>query len=327
MALSCQKNDFLLSICIPSYNNSLKVRRLFDSFLPQLTSEVEILIRDDSANNEIEELIKQYSKKISIPLRYFKGKKEGLDKAIIFLTEEAKGEYIWWMGDDVLADGAVQRVLELIKEFPDISLIWLNSRDINDPNYTAFKLERDKFFDNRNQLLEKDVGLLGFISVTIFKREMALSGIEESKKYIGSAFVNLYLILYVLSRDGRFYFLNTPYVFSEAKLAGEARWYDSFEVFGINLFNIVQEFNDKFDRRSIKKALAFNFGNIWRAVLVERAMGFTTGFGSKTPKVKKMFKCYWNFSEFWLALPFFLMPRFMLKFFYKIFKIVKSKKS
>ncbi|MEK7162812.1 MAG: methyltransferase domain-containing protein, partial [Patescibacteria group bacterium] len=284
----------------------------------------EIIVRDDSTNLETENLIENYLKKTSVSIRYFKGKKEGLDTAIIFLTQEAKGDYVWWFGDDILVEGAISYVIELVKKSPQIFFIWVNSCNINHKNDTAFKLEGNKFFDNRNQLLEKDIGLLGFISVTIFKREKALSGIEKSKKYIGSAFVNLYLILHVLSQDGKFYFLNTPYVISEPKLAGEQRWYDPFQVFGINLYKIVYEFEDKFNKQSIKKALIDNFRRVWRAVVVERAMGFTAGFGSKTPKIKQMFKCYWSYWEFYIALPLFLTPRFILRILYKIYKFFKQ---
>ena len=321
-------SNLILSICLATYNQPDKVKRFFESIIPQLNSEInqqiEIVVRDDSANSETENLIKNYFKKTPVSIRYFKGKKEGLDTAIIFLTQEAKGDYVWWFGDDVLAEGAISHILKLVKKFPQIFFIWVNSCDINHKNDTAFKLEENKFFDNRNQLLEKDVGLLGFISATIFKREKALSGIKKSKKYIGSAFVNLYLILHVLSQDGKFYFLNTPYVISEPKLSGEQRWYDPFQVFGINLYKIVYEFKNKFNEQSIRKALADNFRKAWRAVVVERAMGFITGFGSKTPKIKQMFKYYWSYPEFYIALPLFLMPRFILRIFYKIYKFIKQ---
>lgn len=317
--------NFILSLCVPTYNQPDAVRRTLKSIIPQATDEVEILIRDDSTNNLTEQIIKSFSDFKN--LRYFRGVKEGvggIDKALIFLTQEARGDFVWWLGDDVLVEGAIERVIKLIKDSPEISFIWVNSCDINNKNDVAFELRGDKFFDNRNQVLEENIGMLGFISSTIFKREKSLSGIENSKKYIGSAFVSLYLILHVLSQNGKYYFLSNPYILAEPKLAGGPRWYDAFQVFGINLYKIVYEFKDKFDNRSIKKALSDNFRKTWRAVLVERALGFTTGFGSKTPKIKQMFQYYWNYPEFWIALPLFLMPRFILRIFYKFFRNIKK---
>ena len=216
----------------------------------------------------------------------------------------------------------------MVKKFPDISFILVNSCDIQNKIDTAFNFGKNEFFNNRNQIIkivEKDIGILGFIAATVFKREKALSGIESSKKYIGSAFVNLYLIFHVISQEGKFYFFRTPYVFSESKSAGAPRWYDPFQVFGINLYKIVREFRDKFDEQLMCQALAHNFRKVWRAVVVERAMGFTTGFGSKAPKIKQMFQYYWNYPEFYIALPLFLAPRSILKFTYKIYKFLKQR--
>lgn len=322
------RNNLLLSICIPTYNQPSQLEKTLNSIVFQLKNyekEVQIIICDDSWDNDSENIVDSFLSNKEIKISYFRGNKNGFDGAIISLTEKALGKYIWWFGDDIMAIGAIERVLNLINNTPEISFIWINSRDVNNENDIALKLGGDKFFNDGNEVLESDVGLLAFVSTTVVKKEKVLSGIKSAKKRIGCNLMSMYLVFCVLSQDGKFFFLSTPYIISKPKLSGEKRWYDSFEVFGINLFNIVQEFNNKFDKRSIKKALALNFGNIWRAVLVERAMGFTTGFGSRTPKIKKMFKCYWNFLEFWLALPFFLMPRFVLKFFYRIFKIIKGK--
>lgn len=319
------KDNILLSICIPTYNQPQKVRRLLESLFPQITPEVEIIIRDDSSNFETENIVKECLSKISIKCKYFKKEKSGLDNVIIFLTKEATGEYVWWLGDDVLSEGAVKKVLDIIKQYPDIAFVYVNSRCI-DGKQSASELGEDKFFKDRNQVLEEIADLLGYISATIFKREKAVSGIELSKKHIGSAWVNLYLILYVLSGDGRFYYISEPYVLGDAKLPDKPTWYDGFQVFAVNFFYIVQEFKGKFAQRSIKRALSDNFRGIWKGIFVYRAMGYTTGLGSRTPKLPILAKLYWNFFEFWLALPFLLTPRFMARPLYKIYKLFFKRK-
>lgn len=323
--------NLILSVCLATYNQPDKVERFLKSLITQLTPEiasrVEIVVRDDSTNYETEKIIGDYSKMTPVPIRYFRGKKEGLDVAIIFLTQEARGAYIWWFGDDVLVDGAINRLISLVKKSPDIFFVLINSCDIDNKTDTTLEIGSDEFFDNRDQIIEavkKDIGILGFIAATVFKREKALSGIESSKKYIGSAFVNLYLIFHVISQEGKFYFFRTPYVFSESKSAGKPRWYDPFQVFGINLYKIVREFENKFDRRLMRQALAYNLGRVWRAVVVERAMGFTMAFGSKIPKIKQMAIFYWSYPEFYVALPLFLLPRFILRIFYKIYRFFKQ---
>ncbi len=322
-----KSDGIILSICVPTYNQPNNIERLLQNLSKQSTPEIEILILDDSINDETGIIVKKYISKIPGRLRYFKGKKAeigGYDAALIFLIESASGKYVWWLGDDVLENGAINKVLETIKKFTDISLIWINSCDINDRKVLGLDFGGDRFFKNANEVFETDVGLLFFSS--IIKRDEAIPVIEESKRFIGTAVAGFYLVLNVLSGKGKFYFIQKPLMLCTAKPSGEARWYDSFQVHGFNYFLVAKEFENKFNKKSFKKGIAKQFGQICRAVLVERALGFTTGFGSETPKVKKMFKYYWSFKEFWLALPFFLIPRFILKYLYEFFKFARLKK-
>lgn len=309
--------DIVLSICILSYNQPYEVRRFLKSILPQSTPEVEIVIKDDSSNSDTENVVKEYIRKG--PIRYFRGKKGGLDKAIISITQEARGRYVWWFGDDVMADGAIIKVLSLIKSFPDISFIGVNSCDLNKCEL-AHKLGGDKFFKDRNQVIEEILSSLGFISATIFKRENALTGLKNSEKFIGSAFVNLYIVMHVLSQGGKFYFLSMPYVLGNSKSPDQVQWYDCFYPFAINLFYIVQEFRDLFDKRSIKKALSNNLKGILKGIMVHRAKGYTTGLGTSDPKLKILTKLYWNYSILWVMFPFLVLPRSADKILYRIYK-------
>ena len=47
-----------VSICIPAYNNAAEVKRLLESICMQTFRDLEIILTDDSTNEEIAELIK-----------------------------------------------------------------------------------------------------------------------------------------------------------------------------------------------------------------------------------------------------------------------------
>lgn len=311
--------DILLSICIPTYNQPEKLRRLLLGLVDQITPEVELIVRDDSTNDKSKAVIEEFSNKV--PIRaYIRGEKEGLDAALVFLVREARGRFVWWMGDDVIASGAVARVISLIRQHPDLSFILVNSRDIADDKVVAINDRTERFFRDRNEVIETDIGLLGFITGTLFRKDAAMPGLPGAEKYVGSAFACMYIVLYVLTQPGTFYFLGTPYILSDAKLPGEVRWYDQFQVFCISLFRVVMAFEGKFEKKSIRKTLSKNLRQAIKAVIVERGMGLTTGFGSCSPKIVPMMKLYWNYWEAWLALPFLACPRPILKMLYGVYK-------
>lgn len=307
----------LISICIPTYNQPENLRRALLGIEKQITKEVEVVVRDDSTNDETQKIAEAFSKRF--PINYIRGKKEGLDVAIISLTEEASGMYVWWIGDDAIEEGAVARVVALIQQYPELDFICLNNRE-KSAKEPVLHLGGDKFFKDNNEVLEQVVDLLGFISITIFKRARALSGIVGAEKWIGSAFVNLYLVLHVLSQGGKAYFISHPYVVSDPRAPEKPAWYDGFTVFAVNLYYIVQEFKDKFDRRAIKNMLADNLDGILKGILVYRAKGYEHGLGSRSPKLPILAKLYWSYPGFWYAFPLLLIPRNIIKIMYGWYK-------
>jgi abequosyltransferase len=316
-------NEILLSVCVPTYNQPSAVQILLEKLLPQYLSKIEILVCDDSENGDTKKIIDQFSS--VAPIRYFHGKKEGLDSAILFLTEEARGQFVWWFGDDFIEPSAIQRIISLIEEFQDLTFIWVNSHDISNKDALTINDRRSYFFPDKNKILEMDIGLLGFITATIFKREVAITGIEQARKHVGSAFVCMYIVLYVIARGGRYYFLGTPCFMSNSKPSGEVRWYDQFQVFGINIFNIVNEFKENFNKRQIRKSLSKNLALVIKAIIVERSLGLNTGFASSSPKLLPLARLYWSYWFFWIALPLLVLPNFILSVLYSIFKWHKYK--
>ncbi|MBI5401671.1 glycosyltransferase family 2 protein [Candidatus Wolfebacteria bacterium] len=313
----------ILSICIPTCNQPDELRRTLESLTSQMSPDVEIVIRDDSADGKSAKVAGEFQNKISI--RYFHGKKEGVDVAIIFLTEEAKGKYVWWLGDDVVFPGTVEKFIKVVKEFPDITFLYMNSADYEGNQAAISSIKGSGFFKNGDEVVEKIAGFLGFCSATLFLREQVLLGISSAKKHIGTSWVTLYLAMYVVSRGGRLYFLDGQNFWSNPKSANIQTWYEPFQVFAVNFYYIVNEFKNYFSNKSLKIMLAKNFASVWRSILVYRAKDYKTGYGSDSPKLKIISKLYWSFPEFWIAFPMLLLPKSAVKIFYKIYKLIFKK--
>jgi abequosyltransferase len=314
----------LLSICIPTYNQPEALAQTLESMLSQAMSDVEIVIRDDSPDSQSEDVVRRYLS--LLPIRYFHGEKDGVDKAVMFITEQARGKYIWWFGDDVMADGAIEYMIRLITTYPDISFVWVNSQTIGG-GMLSLDLGCDRFFKNNDEVLEYVGDLLGYISATVFRRDLVSGGMRYAERHVGTAFVTLFLVLYVLSQPGKYFYVQTPYVLGDARPETGPHWYDPFQVFAVNLYEVVTDpiFRGRFSEKSIKNMLSNNFGSIWRTILVQRAKGQVWGLGSDSPKVMTMFLLYWRFAEFWLALPFLVAPRFVVRIAYRIYKFFFKK--
>ncbi|MCL5004781.1 MAG: glycosyltransferase [Patescibacteria group bacterium] len=333
-----EHTPLLLSICVPTYNRPKDFERMLRGVLPQLTSETELIIRDDSISLESEEIFKKFAD-FKINYRYFKGKKIGFDRASLFLLNKARGKYMWWFSDDdEMAPGSIDRVLKLVKENPDIDFIWANFI-ATDTGVLAVS-QPDKFFKNGDEVLD-DIGTnIGLMSTLILKKEAAQPFLGLAQKYVGSAFANITVVFGIISGFGKFYFLRGPYVICHliggeelkvAVLTGERTMSqmtdekntiknDGFQVYGINFYNIIHEFDGKFSREAVRRILKTNFAALWRGMLV----GCVGGWDTLKGKRWKMFKLYWNFPEFWIAMPLFLMPLWINKILYKIYKIFFS---
>ena len=317
-----QEKSPSLSICIPTYNQPIAVRRLLEGLVSQYSSKIEIIIRDDSSNDETRNVVQEFQN--VMPVRYFHGEREGLDLAIIFLTEQAHGDFVWWMGDDILLPGGINEVLSIIGKYPELSFLWVNSTNIFNASQFAVQDLHSRFYRDKNDVLNIDIGLLGFITATIFKRDAAIPSLTAARLHVGSAFVCMYIVLYVISQGGRCYFLGKPCFASYPKLPGEVRWYDQVQVFGINLFKIVNKFAGDFNKRVIRQAIAKNLRMVLKAMVVERAMGFKTGFAATNSKLLPLARTYWNYPEFYIFLPLILMPTPVLRILHQGFKLFRG---
>lgn len=306
-----------LSICIPTYNQPIAVERLLNSISNQWRDNLEIIVCDDSNNQDTKIVVSEYSR--HIPIKYIQRNRAGLDRAVIDLVRMANGDYIWWVGDDNILPNGIDNVFGFLEQvMPDF--LWVNSCDAFDTSLVTFPIKNDVVTYNPNDFLIFDVGLLGFITATIFKRGVAAKHLDSATAHNGSAWVCLYLILCVVTSGGKLSILKTPCFSSFPKPSGEVRWYDQFQVFGINLLHIVLEFQKSFDKAKLRTALNNNLVRVLKAVLVERAMGYKTGFASPSPKLIPLFVNYYQFLQFWVYLPLLMVPPRILNILYAIYK-------
>jgi len=320
----------LLSVCIPTYNRPRQFRRIAELLcLQNRINEIELVIRDDSPNQETLKVVKEILIPAGINVRYFHGERIGLDAANLFLIENATGNFLWWFSDDdEIRPGALANVIDLIESDKDIRYIWANF-DFEDEGNSVVDTACRYFSSGDDIIITLGVNI-GLVSTHILHRETAMEAVDLAKQNLyGFGFAGLIPVFHIITSPGRFYLLGTPYILCNPtkteeiiSLTNKNGKIDNkgFEVYGVNFNRIVTLFNGRFSKKAVRELLSKNFASLWRGMLV----GWIGGWDTPKGKRLKILKLYWTFPECWIALPLLCLPHSLVKAFYKIYKIFYS---
>lgn len=116
--------EHILTIGIPTYNFGQFIGETLDSILRDLPDGVEVLVVDGASTDDTTTVVATFAARTPA-LRYIRlPQRGGIDADIAKTVNLARGEYVWLCSaDDVLAPGAVTRVLTLIEQRPDVLLV------------------------------------------------------------------------------------------------------------------------------------------------------------------------------------------------------------
>jgi len=112
-----------LSVCIPTYNFGQFIGETLESIVRQANEEVEIVVLDGGSADNTTEVVEGF--RGAFPrLRYYRQDfKGGIDRDMAKSVELARGEYCWlFSADDVMAEGALDRILRKIQSRMDLYL-------------------------------------------------------------------------------------------------------------------------------------------------------------------------------------------------------------
>ena len=114
----------LLTIAIPTYNGSRTIRNMLDLLLPQCNAQVELLISDNCSTDNTEQIINEYKSKWTY-IEYHRNETNiGPDANFLQCMQMARGCFTWLVSDDdIVMEGAVEKVLEYLSKHKDVGLV------------------------------------------------------------------------------------------------------------------------------------------------------------------------------------------------------------
>ena len=131
----------LVSIVIPIHNSEQFLKESLESIINQTYSNIEIICVDDGSTDNSLEILKSYSKKITI----ISQKNQGLASALNAGIKQMQGKWFkWFSPDDVMYSHTIETLVNAAKKYPN-SIIYSNweiideegikVRNFNESNY------------------------------------------------------------------------------------------------------------------------------------------------------------------------------------------------
>lgn len=200
----------MISICIPSYNRPNELLRLLNSIKGQ-NGDFEIVIAEDFSpkRDKIVEAVSNFMREnptLNINL-YLNQTNLGYDGNWRNLIQISNGDYCIFMGDDdIMTEGAVAKIQNVIDEYPEIGFI-LRSWDEIDLEGKPILIQKyypkSKLFPSGEQTVVSFFRKSVFFSGLVVHRQSAQK--YETEKVDGKLLYQLYLLSNLILDKPAFY--------------------------------------------------------------------------------------------------------------------------
>lgn len=194
-----------ISICIPAYKHINYLERLLNSISIQTYKDFEVIITDDSPDNNVKQLLEKFDGIINI--RYFKnettlGTPENWNESI----RKASGKWIKIMHDDdwFASENSLQAFYEATTQNPEYSFFFSAYRNISKNS------EKDILLNSMNRVLLKLSPLnlfrkqyIGNPSCTLIKRDLN-EWYDKDFKWV----VDFEYYIRCLRKTGNYFYIN-----------------------------------------------------------------------------------------------------------------------
>lgn len=202
-----------VSICMPTYNQPDYLRFVLDTIVMQDFKDYELIISDDSTNNESEEIVKEYRNKIN-NLTYTKNNpRKGSPVSWNFAISQAKGEYIKVLhNDDWFPDStSLSKFVKMLDDNPKCDFAF-SATYVCDPNKKIKHISRSpkeaiaKLKNTPIYLFGNNI--IGAPSATIYRSTIQNKYYDEKLKWV----VDVEQYIRIIKENNKFQYFDEPLI-------------------------------------------------------------------------------------------------------------------
>lgn len=188
----------LVSILMPTCNNSESFRKALDTAVNQTYRNIEIIISDLSDDNKTLEIVQEYMKKYKF-IRYYNKENIGDSNIEIELLKLAKGKYINYLLDnDRLKKEKIEDMMDIFINDPDlkVGLIGTKSNKIDHGNsmyQNISVIPYNSIVEGKrvvNNIVSNVNDTIGGISGALFDKSYLTLNLQEDNSYTYNSIIS-----------------------------------------------------------------------------------------------------------------------------------------
>ncbi|MDE9550832.1 glycosyltransferase family 2 protein [Xenorhabdus bovienii] len=251
------EKEYILSICIPTYNRDKYLSRLLNSIVKQINHDklpVEVCITDNASEDLTENICRQYEQDYDFIKYNRQNVNTGADKNIAEAYKMGTGDFVWIIGDDDdIVDNCMHHLVSLLlKERNNTALIYLSSVFIPSHSKKWHQIKKNNNFLLHTMLCIDPISIIKragieitFISGIIINKYRYPINIDEISNLYETNLVQLSWVFNALKKGEKFIHVKNPIIIAEPNNSGG---YNIFRVFSSNFIKITESYfhnNDK----------------------------------------------------------------------------------
>lgn len=233
----------LLSLCLPTYNRARCLREQFKRILaisPEDRKSIEIIVSDNCSTDDTPNVVQEYRNQI--PFTYLRNQQNlGADRNFLQCLHNARGKYVWLLGDDDFLQ--TEYLSELLNQLEthDFGLVHIRVKGKDSKKFHVY--------DSVGEFLCQIAVQITFMSSNIVNASLISQ--VSLEKYFDTYLLQVPLYLQSAIKFNENLIVNLP-VFDSGAETKNNGGYNLFEVFVKNLTSMYENYEENvFSERSL----------------------------------------------------------------------------